>query len=163
GRLQRLTRKPATSAASIGCRPSASPAARARSIACGEVAAPATTSTSFITGGGLKKCMPTTRPGPFKPAAIAVTLSDEVLVAASWAIPAPIVPAPTTPTTSGSSLTGGTVHSRQRGPVQRDHHGRARGVRRRAPADRPLLPRLGSGRARLEADAAAGGRAPERA
>ena len=34
-------------------------------------------------GGGLKKCMPTTRSGPGTPAAIAVTLSDEVLVAST--------------------------------------------------------------------------------
>ncbi len=39
------------------------------------------TSTSFIRVGGLKKCMPTTRSGCFSPAAIAVTDSDDVLVA----------------------------------------------------------------------------------
>ena len=34
-------------------------------------------------GGGLKKCMPTTRSGPGTPAASAVTLSEEVLVAST--------------------------------------------------------------------------------
>ena len=41
----------------------------------------ATTSTSFISAGGLKKCMPTTRSGLGTPAAISVTRSEEVLVA----------------------------------------------------------------------------------
>ena len=36
-----------------------------------------------MTGGGLKKCMPTTRSGPGTPAASAVTLSEEVLVAST--------------------------------------------------------------------------------
>ena len=36
-------------------------------------------STSFISGTGLKKCMPATRPGCRSPAAIAVTDSDDVL------------------------------------------------------------------------------------
>ena len=36
-------------------------------------------STSFISGTGLKKCMPATRPGWRSPAAIAVTDSDDVL------------------------------------------------------------------------------------
>ena len=41
----------------------------------------ATTSTSFISAGGLKKCMPTTRSRPGTPAAIAVIGSEEVLLA----------------------------------------------------------------------------------
>ena len=41
----------------------------------------ATTSTSFISAGGLKKCMPTMRSGWGVSAAIAVTGSEEVLVA----------------------------------------------------------------------------------
>jgi hypothetical protein len=44
---------------------------------------PATTSTSFMTGAGLKKCMPTTRSAPGTPAAISVTLSEEVFVAST--------------------------------------------------------------------------------
>jgi hypothetical protein len=39
------------------------------------------TSTSFMRVGGLKKCMPTTRSDRFRPAAIAVIDSDEVLLA----------------------------------------------------------------------------------
>ena len=61
------------------------PQARAVStIVCatsGAVAWPATTSTSGSTGAGLKKCMPTTRSGRLSRPAIAVTDSDEVLVA----------------------------------------------------------------------------------
>ena len=83
GRLQRLTRKPGPSAASITCLPSASPSERARASASGELAAPATSSTSRIFGTGLKKCSPTTRSGRGTPAAIALTSSDEVLVASS--------------------------------------------------------------------------------
>ena len=44
----------------------------------GGVASPLTTSTSGSTGAGLKKCMPTTRPGCFRPAASAVIDSDDV-------------------------------------------------------------------------------------
>ena len=42
-------------------------------------ASPAMTSSRRMTGGGLKKCMPTTRSGAGAPAAIAVTGSEEVL------------------------------------------------------------------------------------
>ena len=83
GRLQRLTRKPGASAASITRLPIASPASRATASASAADSAPATTSTSRILGGGLKKCMPTTRSGCGTPAASAVTLSDEVLVAST--------------------------------------------------------------------------------
>jgi hypothetical protein len=41
---------------------------------------PATTSTTFISGTGLKKWKPAKRSGRFRPAAMAVTESDEVLV-----------------------------------------------------------------------------------
>ena len=54
---------------------------RSPSSASAEESAVATTSTSFISAGGLKKCMPTTRSGWGTPAAIAVTGSEEVLVA----------------------------------------------------------------------------------
>ena len=83
GRLQRLTMKPGASAASITRLPIASPASRAIASASAVDSAPATTSTSRILAGGLKKCMPTTRPGFGRPAASAVTLSDEVLVAST--------------------------------------------------------------------------------
>ena len=55
----------------------------AAASASGAVASPATTSTSRISGGGLKKCMPQTRSGRSAPAAIAVTESEEVLVAST--------------------------------------------------------------------------------
>ena len=45
------------------------------------VCRPDTTSTSFISGTGLKKCMPTSRAGCTMPFASAVTEIDEVLVA----------------------------------------------------------------------------------
>ena len=83
GRSQRLTRKPGPSPASITWRPIARPSSRVVSSAASPDCSPATTSTSFITGAGLKKCMPTTRSGPGTPAAISVTLSDEVLVAST--------------------------------------------------------------------------------
>ena len=75
--------KPGPSAASITCLPIASPASRATVIASRAEASPATTSTSRILAGGLKKCIPTTRSGCGSPEAIAVTLSDEVLVAST--------------------------------------------------------------------------------
>ena len=83
GRSQRLTRKPGPSAASITCRPIARPSSRVVSSAASPERSPATTSTSFMTGAGLKKCMPTTRSGPGTPAAISVTDSDDVLVAST--------------------------------------------------------------------------------
>ena len=87
GRPQRLTRKPGPSPASITWRPIARPSARVVSSAASPDCSPATTSTSSITGAGLKKCMPTTRSGPGTPAAISVTLSDEVLVASTQSSP----------------------------------------------------------------------------
>lgn len=87
GRLHRLTRKPGPSTAMITCLPIASPAARARASAESEDCSPATTSSRRMTGGGLKKCMPTTRSGRLAPAAIAVTSSDEVLLARTHSSP----------------------------------------------------------------------------
>ncbi len=48
-----------------------------------EDCSPATTSSSLISGAGLKKCMPTTRSGLLAAAAIAVTSSEEVLLAST--------------------------------------------------------------------------------
>ena len=42
------------------------------------VSEPRITSTSFITGAGLKKCMPTTRSARFVAFAISVMLNDDV-------------------------------------------------------------------------------------
>ena len=47
----------------------------------GSLRNPPITSTSFMSGGGLKKCRPPTRPGSPQPAAISVTDSEDVLVA----------------------------------------------------------------------------------
>jgi hypothetical protein len=47
------------------------------------VCRPETTSTSFISGTGLKKCMPTRRPGCFRPLASAVIEIDEVFEAST--------------------------------------------------------------------------------
>ena len=69
------------SAASMTRRPIASAAARATATASGLVSTPAITSTRRITGGGLKKCMPTTRWGTPEAAPIAVTGMDDVLLA----------------------------------------------------------------------------------
>ena len=83
GRLQRLTRKPGPSTASITTLPIASPVARASARASSEDSSPATTSSSRISGAGLKKCIPTTRSGRLAALAIAVTSSEEVFVAST--------------------------------------------------------------------------------
>ena len=59
------------------------PTASAVASAASSVAAPRTTSTSGSTATGLKKWKPTTRSGCASPAAIAVTDSEEVLVAST--------------------------------------------------------------------------------
>ena len=63
GRPQRLTRKPGPSAARITRLPIASPASRASASARSPVWSARITSSSSISGGGLKKCMPTTFSG----------------------------------------------------------------------------------------------------
>ena len=55
------------------------------SATAASVCRPDTTSTSFISGTGLKKCMPTRRCGCCRPLASAVTEIDEVLVASTQA------------------------------------------------------------------------------
>ena len=83
GRLQRLTRKPGPSVASMTRLPIARPVARATSSASGEESMPAMTSSRRMTGGGLKKCIPTTRPGSATAPAIAVIGIDEVFDAST--------------------------------------------------------------------------------
>ena len=68
-----------------GCRhrvhrrlPTLPPSRRSSAATASSVASPLTTSTSGMSGAGLKKCMPTTRDGWFKPAASAVIESDDV-------------------------------------------------------------------------------------
>ena len=84
GRLQRFTRKPGPSAALMTSRPIASPR-RAASVErrLAPTRPPRRPRASFITGAGLKKCMPTTCSGRGAAAAIAVTGSDEVFVAST--------------------------------------------------------------------------------
>ena len=79
GRFVRLTTKPATSAHSITRLPIASPSARIRATASGADCIAGITSTRRITGGGLKKCIPTTREGSGAAPAIAVIGIDDVL------------------------------------------------------------------------------------
>ena len=83
GRLERFTRKPGPSAASMTRLPIASPSARVVESASCELATPAMTSTSFIRVAGLKKCMPTTRSGASSAPAIAVIGIDDVLEAST--------------------------------------------------------------------------------
>ena len=73
--------KPGLSLARIGVRPMRRPTSLVASRAASPESAVATTSTSFISAGGLKKCMPTTRSGWATSVAIAVTGSEEVLLA----------------------------------------------------------------------------------
>ena len=73
--------KPGLSLARIGVRPMRRPTSVVASSAASPERSVATTSTSFISAGGLKKCMPTTRSGCGTPAAIALTGSEEVLLA----------------------------------------------------------------------------------
>ena len=73
--------KPGLSLARIGVRPIRLPTSAVAASALSAESAVATTSTSFISAGGLKKCMPTTRSGLGTPAAISATGSEEVLVA----------------------------------------------------------------------------------
>src|SRR3954468_24473274 len=83
GRPQRLTRKPGPSEATITRLPMASPTAFAISSARSPVWVAAITSTRCISGGGLKKCIPTTFSG--RPAALASELTriEDVLVAST--------------------------------------------------------------------------------
>ncbi|MCW2989486.1 MAG: hypothetical protein JWM73_80 [Solirubrobacterales bacterium] len=78
GRLVRLTTKPATSAHSITRLPIASPRSRTRATAAGEDCTAGITSHRRITGGGLKKCIPTTFEGSGAALAIAVIGIDDV-------------------------------------------------------------------------------------
>ncbi len=76
-----FTRKPGVSRARTGAWPKACARRIRRSITAGSVRTPSITSTTFMSGTGLKKCKPATRPGCWHAAAIAVTESEEVLVA----------------------------------------------------------------------------------
>jgi hypothetical protein len=74
----RLTMKPGVERACTGVLPQRRLSSK---IAVGDAASvcrPETTSTSFISGTGLKKCMPTSAPGRFSPLASAVIEIDDV-------------------------------------------------------------------------------------
>ena len=79
----RLTMKPGVLRAVTGTLPQALARVPMASATSGRVCRPVTTSTSFISGTGLKKCMPTSRPGRCSPLAMAVMLIDEVLLAST--------------------------------------------------------------------------------
>ena len=80
---RRLEANPGESWTTIGSLPRARANATARSIAPPSARGWVTTSTSFIAWTGLKKCIPTRRPGSGIADAIAATDKDEVLVASS--------------------------------------------------------------------------------
>jgi hypothetical protein len=77
----RLTMKPGVDFAWTGVLPQRLARLKIACATLSSVSAPQTTSTSFISGTGLKKCMPTRRAGFFMPLASAVTLIEEVLLA----------------------------------------------------------------------------------
>src|ERR1700712_2108892 len=79
----RLTMKPGVDFACTAVLPQSCASVWMASATAGSVASPDTTSTSRISGTGLKKCMPTTRPGSLRPRAMAVIDSDEVLDAST--------------------------------------------------------------------------------
>ena len=87
GRPQRLTRKPGPSAARITRLPIARPVSQASARAGSPVCSALITSSSFISGGGLKKCMPTTFSGRRAAPASDVTGIDEVFVASTVSAP----------------------------------------------------------------------------
>ncbi len=71
--------KPARSPITTGTLPTDSVNARMSSMTSCSVTTVRTSSTSFCTGAGLKKCIPTTLPGRPVRTEISVTDSDEVL------------------------------------------------------------------------------------
>src|SRR5207253_11467355 len=77
---RRLTMEPPRSWATMMRLPSRSPKPRMSSSVSSLVAMLRTTSRSLITGGGLKKCVPTTRSGRVVARAISMMGSDDVLV-----------------------------------------------------------------------------------
>ena len=79
----RLTMKPGVERACTATLPHTLESRKMASATAGAVCRPDTTSTSFISGTGLKKCMPTSRCGWCRPLAMAVTEMDEVLVAST--------------------------------------------------------------------------------
>ena len=83
----RLTIKPGVERACTATLPQLWARANTSAAICGAVCRPDTTSTSFISGTGLKKCMPTRRSGWRRPCAMAVIDMDEVLLANTQSAP----------------------------------------------------------------------------
>ncbi|MCY1451179.1 hypothetical protein D9M71_680340 [compost metagenome] len=81
-----MTMKPGVDLVYTGCLPQALAVSYRLSARAGSLARPETISTSAISGAGLKKCMPITRPGYWRPAARLVMDREEVLLARmqSW-------------------------------------------------------------------------------
>ena len=88
GRPQRFTRKPGPSAARITRLPIASPTSVASDTARSPLWSARITSSSSISGGGLKKCMPTTFSGFAAAPASPVTGIEEVLLASTGVVAA---------------------------------------------------------------------------
>ena len=80
--------KPGVSDAMTGVLPSRRASSAMVSVTSGAVIGPAMTSISAISGTGLKKCIPTTRPGRVVADAMRITDSELVLVARIVASPA---------------------------------------------------------------------------
>src|SRR6266480_1887828 len=76
GTRSRFTTKPGDSFTSTGSFPSLAHRSLIRPTVASLVSEPRITSTSFMTGAGLKKCMPTTRSARFVAFAISVMLDD---------------------------------------------------------------------------------------
>src|SRR5919108_746469 len=100
GTSRRLTMKPALSFVGTPSFPRLSVKPLASWKASSEVVMQRTTSTSFITCAGLKKCRPTKRFGRLvaTPWSISRTTTSYPACAATWAIPCPMSPQPSTPT-----------------------------------------------------------------
>ena len=85
GMSTRFETKPARSLAGIGVLPMRSASAIVRETVSSLVARPLITSTSFMTGTGLKKCIPTTRSAA-SPVAVAIEVIEiELVLVASTA------------------------------------------------------------------------------
>src|SRR5436853_1078 len=82
----RLTMNPGVERACTATLPQQLANSKIDSATRASVCNPDTTSTSFITGTGLKKCMPTMRPGCCKPLARAVIEIEEVLDARTQSV-----------------------------------------------------------------------------
>ena len=78
GTRSRFTTNPGDSLTSTASFPSFAQRSLISRTVSSEVSEPRITSTSFMTGAGLKKCMPTTRSARFVAVAISVMLRDDV-------------------------------------------------------------------------------------